>query len=122
LSKGRKKEIDKMANHPTAADKRAEAARLRAEAQKHEAEERHAEAERLRVEAEKHEAEAAKHEAEAAARVQTVADEQRERSAEIEKVGSAAWVAAHDERTEEQKQGMAVTGVANVVVEGASKK
>jgi hypothetical protein len=43
--------------------------------------------------------------------VKTVADEQRERSEEMQKEGVDAWMAAHDERTPEDRQGKPVTGV-----------
>jgi hypothetical protein len=36
--------------------------------------------------------------------VRTIADEQRERSAEIEAMGVEAWKAAHDERSQEEEQ------------------
>jgi hypothetical protein len=49
--------------------------------------------------------------------VQTIADEQRERSAEIERMGSAAWVEAHDERSAEEKKPRAVGGIAQPDVE-----
>jgi hypothetical protein len=39
---------------------------------------------------------------------QTIADEQRERSADIEKEGIDKWLAEHDERTDEQKKEMGV--------------
>jgi hypothetical protein len=44
--------------------------------------------------------------------VQTIADEQRARSAEIEKVGVTKWVEAQDQRTETEKHPTAVQGVA----------
>ena len=47
--------------------------------------------------------------------VKTVADEQRERSAEMEKAGGAEkWMAAQDKRTDEEKRQRPVAGVANV--------
>lgn len=47
--------------------------------------------------------------------LRTVADEQRERSAEMEKAGGAEkWMAAQDKRTDEEKQPRTVAGVANV--------
>jgi hypothetical protein len=49
--------------------------------------------------------------------VKTIADEQRERSAEIEKEGIEAFKARLDQRTEEEKAGRVVTGVAHRPVE-----
>ena len=34
----------------------------------------------------------------------TIADEQRDRAAEVEEMGLIAWIDAHDSRTEEEKQ------------------
>jgi hypothetical protein len=42
---------------------------------------------------------------------QTIADEQRARSAEIQAMGPAAYMAKFDARTEEQKEQKPVTGV-----------
>jgi hypothetical protein len=41
--------------------------------------------------------------------VETVADEQRARSAEIEKMGVENWKAAHDNRTPEERPKLGVT-------------
>jgi hypothetical protein len=41
----------------------------------------------------------------------TIADEQRERSAEIEEMGVEDWKAERDERSEEDKKGRVVPGV-----------
>lgn len=54
--------------------------------------------------------------------VKTIADEQRERSAEIERQGVEEWKAERDERTEEDKQGRQVPGVRSPQVEGGSWK
>jgi hypothetical protein len=51
--------------------------------------------------------------------VKTIADEQRERSEEIAREGVEAWKAKHDERTEEEKKGRVVTGVAHRPVDAA---
>ena len=42
--------------------------------------------------------------------VKTVADEQRERSEEMQREGVEAWKAAHDERSEEERQPKQVPG------------
>ena len=47
--------------------------------------------------------------------VKTVADEQRERSEEIQKQGVEAWKAAHDGRSPEERQGRQVPGVVHVL-------
>jgi hypothetical protein len=51
--------------------------------------------------------------------VKTIADEQRERSDEIQREGVEAWKAKHDERTEDDKKGRVVTGVAHRPVDAA---
>jgi hypothetical protein len=51
--------------------------------------------------------------------VKTIADEQRERSEEIQREGVEAWKAKHDERTEDEKKGRVVTGVAHRPVDAA---
>lgn len=51
---------------------------------------------------------------------QTAADEQRQRSDEIARMGVEKWKAEHDERTEEEKAGRQVTGVAPPVPESGS--
>jgi hypothetical protein len=51
--------------------------------------------------------------------VKTIADEQRERSDEIQREGVEAWKAKHDERTEDEKKGRVVTGVAHRPVDAA---
>jgi hypothetical protein len=51
--------------------------------------------------------------------VKTIADEQRERSDEIAREGVEAWKAKHDERTEDEKKGRVVTGVAHRPVDAA---
>lgn len=53
--------------------------------------------------------------------VKTVADEQRERSEEIQKQGVEAWKAAHDERSPEERQGRQVPGVVHVTDESKLK-
>ena len=53
--------------------------------------------------------------------VKTVADEQRERSEEIQKQGVDAWKAAHDERSPEERQGRQVPGVGHVTDESKLK-
>jgi translation initiation factor IF-2 len=55
----------------------------------------------------------------APAPVKTIADEQRERSEEIQREGVEAWKAKHDERTEDDKKGRVVTGVAHRPVDAA---
>jgi len=44
----------------------------------------------------------------------TIAEEQRRRSADMEKEGIEAWKARHDDRSEEEKRGAAVEGVKHV--------
>ena len=44
--------------------------------------------------------------------LKTIADEQRARSDEIARAGVEKWKAAHDERTDEEKAGRQVPGVA----------
>jgi hypothetical protein len=51
--------------------------------------------------------------------VKTIAEEQRERSEEIQREGVEAWKAKHDERTEDEKKGRVVTGVAHRPVDAA---
>ena len=51
----------------------------------------------------------------------TIADEQRERSEEIQKQGVDAWKAAHDERSPEERQGRQVPGVGHVTDESKLK-
>ena len=52
--------------------------------------------------------------------VRTIADEQRERSAEIQAQGVESWKAEHDERSEEDKKPHQVRGVAPPAPEGGS--
>lgn len=56
----------------------------------------------------------------AAPPVTTIADEQRARSREIAAMGVEKWKAEHDERTEEEKAGKQVPGVAAPAPEGRS--
>ena len=56
----------------------------------------------------------------APAPVRTIADEQRERSAEIQAEGTEKWKQEHDERSAEEKQGRQVEGVAPPAPEGGS--
>jgi hypothetical protein len=51
--------------------------------------------------------------------VKTIADEQRQRSEDIQREGVEAWKAKHDERTEDEKKGRVVTGVAHRPVDAA---
>jgi len=51
--------------------------------------------------------------------VETIADEQRKRSAEIEAMGIDAWKASQDTRSEAEKQPQAVPGVAPSAAEEA---
>lgn len=52
--------------------------------------------------------------------VETIADEQRKRSEEMASMGVEQWKAEHDERTEEEKAGKQVTGVASPAPESGS--
>ena len=52
--------------------------------------------------------------------VQTIADEQRARSDEIQAMGIDAWKASQDTRSEAEKQPQAVPGVAPSKAEGGS--
>jgi hypothetical protein len=51
----------------------------------------------------------------------TIADEQRARSEEIQRMGVAAWVEAHDERTAEERQQKPVAGVSHRPVDVAAE-